>query len=58
MRITQGAFSFLPDLTDEEISAQIESIQPSLGALLRATGGDAGLPAARMAQQNTEATAV
>lgn len=24
MRITQGAFSFLPDLTDEEISAQIE----------------------------------
>jgi ribulose-bisphosphate carboxylase small chain len=24
MRITQGAFSFLPDLTDEEISAQLE----------------------------------
>ncbi len=24
MRITQGAFSFLPDLTDEEITAQIE----------------------------------
>ena len=24
MRITQGTFSFLPDLTDEEISAQIE----------------------------------
>ena len=24
MRITQGAFSFLPDLTDEEIRAQIE----------------------------------
>jgi len=24
MRITQGAFSFLPDLTDEQISAQIE----------------------------------
>lgn len=24
MRITQGTFSFLPDLTDEQISAQIE----------------------------------
>jgi len=24
MRITQGAFSFLPDLTDEQISAQVE----------------------------------
>ena len=24
MRITQGAFSFLPDLTDDQISAQIE----------------------------------
>ena len=24
MRITQGCFSFLPDLTDEQISAQIE----------------------------------
>ena len=24
MRITQGTFSFLPDLTDEEITAQIE----------------------------------
>lgn len=24
MRITQGCFSFLPDLTDEEISAQVE----------------------------------
>ena len=24
MRITQGTFSFLPDLTDAEISAQIE----------------------------------
>ena len=24
MRITQGCFSFLPDLTDEEISAQLE----------------------------------
>ncbi|MEN6430030.1 MAG: ribulose bisphosphate carboxylase small subunit, partial [Coriobacteriales bacterium] len=24
MRITQGAFSFLPDLTDEEIGLQIE----------------------------------
>lgn len=24
MRLTQGAFSFLPDLTDEEIRAQIE----------------------------------
>lgn len=24
MRITQGAFSFLPDLTDEQISKQIE----------------------------------
>jgi len=24
MRITQGAFSFLPDLTDEQITAQIE----------------------------------
>ena len=24
MRITQGAFSFLPDLTDDEISAQID----------------------------------
>ena len=26
MRITQGAFSFLPDLTDDEISKQIEYI--------------------------------
>ena len=24
MKITQGAFSFLPDLTDEQISAQVE----------------------------------
>lgn len=24
MRITQGCFSFLPDLTDEQISAQVE----------------------------------
>ena len=24
MRITQGCFSFLPDLTDEEITAQVE----------------------------------
>ena len=24
MRITQGTFSFLPDLTDEQISAQVE----------------------------------
>jgi len=24
MRVTQGAFSFLPDLTDQQISAQIE----------------------------------
>ena len=24
MRITQGAFSFLPDLTDDQISAQVE----------------------------------
>lgn len=24
MRVTQGCFSFLPDLTDEQISAQIE----------------------------------
>jgi ribulose-bisphosphate carboxylase small chain len=24
MRITQGAFSFLPDLSDEQISAQVE----------------------------------
>ena len=24
MRITQGTFSFLPDLTDKQISAQIE----------------------------------
>jgi ribulose-bisphosphate carboxylase small chain len=24
MRVTQGTFSFLPDLTDEQISAQIE----------------------------------
>ncbi|NTV12163.1 MAG: ribulose bisphosphate carboxylase small subunit [Zoogloea sp.] len=24
MRITQGAFSFLPDLTDEQIAAQVE----------------------------------
>ena len=24
MRITQGCFSFLPDLTDEQITAQIE----------------------------------
>jgi|GEM_PF-783195 len=24
MRITQGCFSFLPDLTDEQISKQIE----------------------------------
>jgi ribulose-bisphosphate carboxylase small chain len=24
MRVTQGAFSFLPDLTDEQIAAQIE----------------------------------
>lgn len=27
MRITQGAFSFLPDLTDEEIKAQIDYCQ-------------------------------
>ena len=26
MRITQGCFSFLPDLTDEQITAQIEYI--------------------------------
>jgi ribulose-bisphosphate carboxylase small chain len=26
MRITQGAFSFLPDLTDEQISAQLEYV--------------------------------
>lgn len=24
MKVTQGAFSFLPDLTDEQISAQVE----------------------------------
>jgi ribulose-bisphosphate carboxylase small chain len=24
MKITQGAFSFLPDLTDEQIAAQVE----------------------------------
>jgi ribulose-bisphosphate carboxylase small chain len=24
MRLTQGAFSFLPDLTDEQVSAQVE----------------------------------
>ena len=24
MRITQGAFSFLPDLTDEQITAQVQ----------------------------------
>ena len=24
MRITQGCFSFLPDLTDEQISAQVQ----------------------------------
>ena len=24
MRITQGTFSFLPDLTDEQICAQVE----------------------------------
>ncbi|MBW8320796.1 MAG: ribulose bisphosphate carboxylase small subunit, partial [Rhizobium sp.] len=24
MRITQGCFSFLPDLTDEQITAQVE----------------------------------
>ena len=24
MRITQGTFSYLPDLTDEEISAQLQ----------------------------------
>ena len=24
MRITQGAFSFLPDLTDEQITKQVE----------------------------------
>ena len=24
MRLTQGAFSFLPDLTDEQIKAQVE----------------------------------
>ena len=24
MRVTQGTFSFLPDLTDEQISAQVE----------------------------------
>ncbi len=41
-----------------EIGAQIESVRPSLGALLRSPRGDSGLPAARMAQQHTEATAV
>jgi len=24
MRVTQGAFSFLPDLTDQQIQAQVE----------------------------------
>ena len=41
-----------------EISAQIDSIQPALGALLRSPGGDAALRASRMAQQSSEATAV
>ena len=41
-----------------EISAQIDSLQPALGALLRSPGGDAGLRASRMAQQSSEATAV
>ncbi len=27
MRVTQGAFSFLPDLTDDEIKAQVEYCQ-------------------------------
>ena len=29
MRITQGTFSYLPDFTDDEITAQIQSDQPA-----------------------------
>ena len=36
MRLTQGTFSFLPDLTDEQISAQIEyCLQQRLGRVGR-----------------------
>ena len=31
MRITQGTFSFLPDLTDDEISAQIQYASTTAG---------------------------
>jgi ribulose-bisphosphate carboxylase small chain len=34
MRITQGQFSFLPDLTDEEIRAQVDyATQSGLGTV-------------------------
>jgi ribulose-bisphosphate carboxylase small chain len=33
MRITQGCFSFLPDLTDEQISVQVEYCLPKNWAI-------------------------
>ena len=36
MRVTQGTFSFLPDLTDEQIAAQIEyCLEQRLGGVDR-----------------------
>lgn len=32
MRITQGTFSYLPELTDEEICAQVHPWPPPAGA--------------------------
>ena len=35
MRLTQGTFSFLPELTDAEIRAQVEYASPRLGVVGR-----------------------